>query len=420
MEIYSPSKHFSDKDEIEKLKLIKIFTVVTWFVMLFNAFNSYILSDSKAALISVGIALIASLNFLFVRLFNLNIGISFLFLLIGFTIFYFDSYAGTESGTYIFYFPYLLSIANVFSYRIQRERYILLFFILFTIVLSFTNLFTDHQIFHRAEPLPENAQTIFYFNFTFALFSLIYFVYLIIQSNIIRYELLQNSILEEKKLRVLEQKKNLQNEILLAELQHRLKNNLSLMSGLLKMKLEHETTLDPKFTIKECVHAIQLVAHANHLQIFEENRIIVPLRPFTHELISYWIELFNGFGYVGHATIECLDIELNIKQAIPMGLIIHEFLSIYWQECQHLNSEENFHVLIQEDNKWIDVKFYSSIDHLQRLNPSKNQLIESLIEQIDGNLSFSTKNEFKIQFPKPENQAKIESAILFEPKKSKG
>ena len=114
--------------------------------------------------------------------------------------------------------------------------------------------------------------------------------------------------------------------VLFKEVHHRVKNNLAVVSSLLRMKADAAGTREAKLALEEShqrVHAMSLI----HEQLYESDhldRIRFPM--YAKQLIN---RLQHAFGTKTRVKIEAhLDaIELGVEQAVPCGLILNELLT---------------------------------------------------------------------------------------------
>ena len=101
--------------------------------------------------------------------------ISYLFGLITLAIFYFDSYSGINSGSYLYYFPLLLAIANIFDFRTRQDKVVMYVHLAFITALIFVNLFTGHTLFKSHFITEKQTGIMFIFNMAFSFCCLSYF-----------------------------------------------------------------------------------------------------------------------------------------------------------------------------------------------------------------------------------------------------
>lgn len=396
-----------------KIRLSNIFALIASTIFITIGINNVSMGETYSGYFLETLSAFCLITWIINYFGKPKVSTSYLFGLISISIFYFDSYSGISSGTYLYYFPLLLAIANIFDFKTPQDRVIMITHLAFIGVLVFVNLLSGHALFMTKTLTVTQQKSMFIFNMAFSISCLSYFIYMIVNSNLQKLSLLENLVEEESKLRILEEEKNREKEILLAELQHRLKNNLSLMSSLLKLKLENINDSNYPLAFKESIHAIQTVAQANHLQKFEDGKILVPIQSYMKEVHLYWNQLLVNHPIESEIKLKITDYYLNIKQAIPIGLIFHELISLFWFYCLNNPAHATLDIKIIVKEGSIKICVASSVQDLLKNNPTKEMIIQALIEQIDAQLYNKSESEFYIEVKNEVNLPMLESETLY-------
>jgi len=187
-------------------------------------------------------------------------------------------------------------------------------------------------------------------------------------------------------------------EVLLKEIHHRVKNNMQIMSSLLRLQTRriHDPLLNEKLErYHDRIKSMALI----HERLYQSEDLgHINFADYTNDLISY-LRLSYGSD---HKNIiigtEIKDIFLDVNVAIPCGLIINELVS---NSLKHaFTGRDTGEVLIRfmspEINKYtISVKdngvgFPDDIDYK---NPESLglQLVNDLVKQIKGKLALDVK-----------------------------
>jgi hypothetical protein len=131
-------------DEIKsKVKLSNIFGLLACGIFLSTGINNYLLGDPDSAIFLELLAMMCLLTLAVNHFFNPKLAFLYLFAIITVGVFFFDSYAGIDSGSYLYYFPLSLAVANIFDYRTKSDRMIMILQLVLIAVLIFVNLITD-------------------------------------------------------------------------------------------------------------------------------------------------------------------------------------------------------------------------------------------------------------------------------------
>ena len=402
-------------NEIRKSKLTRIFTFIALVIFVSSGINNILLGDINSGIL-IEIIGGCTLFALILNYYNKNdIALSYLFILLSLAIFYFSSYSGIASGSYLYNFPLFFAIANVFSMDNASDRKLLIGLTSFLIGLVMINIITSFSLFTNPNLLPAQKKVMFGFNFGFSLLSMGYFLFLMIKNNQEKFKLFQNLIEEETKMRGLEAEKTHEQEVLLAELQHRAHNNLSVITSILKLKhYRYENNgvdSQKEVALKESLHAIQTISNAHKLQLHKNGKLMVNIPEYVDQIVTDY-ESMIGTNEL-RLELSLSDYLLDIKQAIPFGLLIHELLMIgneyiRQNECLtlHLKHAKNGKELITLSLKDIKDKVL-----LNRL--IEESLIQSLIEQTEAEFDQAIQHELHIKIPLMETIPYIESDKLY-------
>jgi two-component sensor histidine kinase len=180
--------------------------------------------------------------------------------------------------------------------------------------------------------------------------------------------------------------------ILLAEVNHRVKNNLAIIVSLLNLQSHTAKSKETKDAI-QVVHNRVMSMALVHLRMYEnKSKSAADLKPYIKELVT---EITNSIGISNSVEInyELDTINLDVSAAIPMGLILNELIT---NSIKHA-FEKVENPCIEISLKKIDRKLIELIfkDNGKGMCPEKavNEgiglgLIQSLAEQLDGTCTF--------------------------------
>jgi len=116
-------------------------------------------------------------------------------------------------------------------------------------------------------------------------------------------------------------------ELLLQEIHHRVKNNMQVISSLLKLQaatIKEETLRSAFRDTEHRVRAMSLV----HEKLYQSKDFThVPFRDYLTSLIRYLYQSYTPKAGTIELVTEIEDLPLTITHAIPCGLIVNELLS---------------------------------------------------------------------------------------------
>lgn len=224
------------------------------------------------------------------------------------------------------------------------------------------------------------------------LLSSVSLTFILVYSYKKNYKFLENAVEEQ--------------QTLLAELNHRVKNNMAIIISLLNMqknRTDNPETLEALQDVHDRVMSMALV----HQKMYQNKNIsMVELAPYITELIA---EIRNSIDIKKNITFrtEIEPIQLDLSTTIPLGLILNELIT---NAIKHaFPSKENPEIFISlkqvDDNHFevlvLDNGIGSTAPNLSKRNGLGMKLIESLTEQINGKCQFKTDNglRFKLIVP---------------------
>ncbi|PZR26454.1 MAG: histidine kinase [Citrobacter freundii] len=225
-----------------------------------------------------------------------------------------------------------------------------------------------------------------------------------------RYRLKQkvNQQLENKQAEINEQNERLRKvlddkEWLLKEIHHRVKNNLQIVISLLNTQSRFLDNEDAITAIRNSQHRMYAMSIIHQRLYQTENLGTIDMKWYLQELISYMKESFTT-GQRINIEINAQAHELDVVEAVPLGLIVNEAVSNAIKyafpggrkglvKVSFMQTDDDRYRLSVEDNGiGID-----NIDEVLQKGTLGLSLIEGLAGQLDGALSMeNTAQGFRI------------------------
>lgn len=390
-----------DDKLIKRITLTNQFSVIASVVCLFSGLNNYLMGDVYSAIIIEFFAMLSLSPFLFNQLGYHTFSTSFLMVIVSFAIFYFDSYSGQLSGTYMYYFPLILAISFVHD---PKERGLITFHLLLPVILLAINLITRYKLFQSPYINDDERYKMFIYNLLLSAASLAFFVYLNIRANIRENKVFEQRINERKATEQAIKHALSEKDILLAEIHHRVKNNLAIIASLFNLQMSTVENEDARSILMESKNRVKSMALIHDRLYKSDNMTDVDFAKYTKELVT---EIQYSYPTVSNAVIvntHISNIQLNVNTAIPCGLILNELLTNCYKYAFDGRSDGV-----------IDIEF-TSLGNLLRFVVKDNGVglkkdyekgeslgmvvIQSLSEQLDGQFKFTVDNgtKFELRF----------------------
>lgn len=204
--------------------------------------------------------------------------------------------------------------------------------------------------------------------------------------------------------------KNQQNELLLKEIHHRVKNNLELVKSLIELQsaqLEDSATKDAMIASQNRIQSMGII----HQKLYQGENL------GSIDMKDYFINLGDGildtFDAEDKVKIECAmeQLELDVDTAVPIGLIVNELLTNALKYAFPEDSNGKIKIsLIQSNKETLTLKVVDNgIGKTIKTTPKGtgfgSQLIKLLTQQLNGNMEETHENGTSVVF-----QFKIKSA----------
>jgi two-component sensor histidine kinase len=380
-----------DEILVKRITLTNQFSTIAILVLLFSGVNNFILGDVFSALLIESLVLVCFVGFYLNKLQRHRFAISFLFTTSSIAIFYFDSYSGILSGTYLYHFPLILAIAFIFDMREDKKA--MLFHFLLIIAFMIINVVTRYELFKSEFLTDEKRSHMFMFNLTFSAASVGFFVYLMIQNNLKESYFYIQSIEERKQSEKVIKEALTEKNLLIAELHHRVKNNLAIISGLFSLTINDSIHDDAKNVLLESRNRVRSMALIHNRLYKSDSFTDVNFDEYIHELVSEITTSYPSISNSVNVKTDINNVILNVNSAIPCGLILNELLTNAYKHAFKDKTEGEISISFLHKNGQFIMTVKDNGCGLP-LDYNKKQslgitVIEALTEQLDGKSKFT-------------------------------
>ena len=196
--------------------------------------------------------------------------------------------------------------------------------------------------------------------------------------------------------------KNRQNELLLKEIHHRVKNNLEMVKSLIALqsaKLEDGASKEAMLASQNRVQSMGII----HQKLYQgENLGSIEMKDYFINLGEGVLDTFNAEEKV---KIECAmdDLNLDVDTAVPIGLIVNELLTNALKYAFPEGAKGQINIsLIKEDDDLLLKVTDNGIGKTEGSKPKGTgfgtQLIQLLTQQLNGTVSEDYNNGTAVFF----------------------
>lgn len=395
-------KEAYDKDLARRITLANQFSCIALIIFLLSGINNLILGDIFSFFIIESFVIICLIGLYFNRIQYHRFAIIFLFSFISLAVFYFDSYSGLLSGTYLYYFPLILAIAFLFDFK--KDKKIMLLYFSLILTLMTINAFTHYSLFKSNFITDDKRYQMFIFNLLFSAGAVGFFIYLTVKNNLTTSDLYQQQIAERELAEKTIKQTITEKDILLTELHHRVKNNLAVIAGLFSLKLDSVKNEEAKEVLLESRNRVRSMALIHNRLYKNSNFANVNFDQYINELISEIKISYPAFANTIAVNTHISNITLNVNTAIPCGLILNELLTNCYKHAFKGKTNGSIYISFsQEDNKIKLIVKDNGIGLRPEYETSESlgiTVIQSLCEQLEGKYEFTVEEGtcFKLTF----------------------
>ena len=217
------------------------------------------------------------------------------------------------------------------------------------------------------------------------------------------YKKRQARNLELQRLNIELESKNKQNELLLKEIHHRVKNNLELVKSLISLQsaqIEDPATKEAMMASQNRVQSMGII----HQKLYQGTNL------GSIEMKDYFLNLSEGildtFNAEEKVKIECAmeNLELDVDTAVPIGLIVNELLTNALKYAFPKNEQGTIHISLEKttDNN-LKLKIRDNgVGKVVGLAPKGTgfgaQLVQLLTQQLNGKMQEHNNKGTHIEF----------------------
>ena len=223
-------------------------------------------------------------------------------------------------------------------------------------------------------------------------------VLLLVLYLILLYKAIQNNVKQNKLL----EKKNNENEFLLKEIHHRVKNNLEIVSSLLA--LQSAEINDPKIVdaMQKSKHRIQSMSMV-HQKLYQEKSLSsIEMKAYFEELAHYVVNVFDAGNRI-EVLFEMNTLELDVDTAIPIGLIVNELVTNSLKYAFPNNQKGIIKIGLKKEHSQLFLKVSDNgigkSDKEEYIGTGfGTKLIQLLTRQLEGKMNLDIENGTMVSF----------------------
>ncbi|MTI88530.1 MAG: HAMP domain-containing protein [Balneolaceae bacterium] len=201
-------------------------------------------------------------------------------------------------------------------------------------------------------------------------------------------------------------------EVLLAEIHHRVKNNLAVISGLLQLQSFKADNDVVKEALTESQLRIQSIALVHEMLYQNESLAFIEYDKYVNDLLQAISSMHMSEEKDISLVSSVQPVSLSVNQAIPSSLLLNELIVNSYKhaftdrkkgriEVELNENNGTIHMQVSDDGDGFDINEFKESDSLGA------SLIRTLCKQLQGEYEFASNSEdagtmFTVQFEKKE------------------
>jgi two-component sensor histidine kinase len=192
-------------------------------------------------------------------------------------------------------------------------------------------------------------------------------------------------------------------ETLLQEIHHRVKNNLQVISSILNLQSTYVSDEGTLEILKESQNRIKSMSFIHESLYMNNDFSSINFNDYILNLINNLVHSYQIFDNQVNVKTELEIITLGLDQSISCGLLINDIISNAFKHAfpDKNKSDNELIITASESNNNVQILIADNgIGLKEGMIPEENnslgiQLIYTLIEQLDGNIQLSGENGTK-------------------------
>ncbi|SMO82050.1 sensor histidine kinase [Gracilimonas mengyeensis] len=199
--------------------------------------------------------------------------------------------------------------------------------------------------------------------------------------------------------------------IVLAELHHRVKNNLAIVSGLMQLQAFNEENEYVQGRLFASAGRIKSLASMHEVLYESESLQKIEIAPIMNKIIHTVREYYKGDQLNIEIVPRIEPVELNVNQAHPCSLILNEIISNAFKHAFEQQKEGLIEIRVFERDNTVHISITDDgkgfADNYKNMASQKHttgyELLNSLVNQLGGSYSYCSKDgktRFMLQFEK--------------------
>lgn len=381
-------------EQVRNIKTTNLFAVIALFSFMIG-FSNVLILESNFAFIPVTILFLFNFLTFFLNHAGKYLFATYVFLInINLIQFFVMNYYVIESGGYLYYFPISLCVVLIY-YDPKRIVHTLLQFGIMVFFVGL-RLLLEKPLFLNQAISEEQVREIFYFNLFLSIVLNVILIFLVVRV-ITRQNKRLIFLLEKQEAREEKIKQSLkEKEVLLAEVHHRVKNNLSIVSSLLNLQINISDNAQVQQTLTDSRNRVMSMSKVHEKLYQRKNFNFIAFDDYIKDL-ALEINITLARQKEIEMLYELSPVNIGLEKAIPVGLIINETITNSIKHAFKQTQDNHIFIKLSEENNRVTLAIHDNGCGFPKGFNDKSDslgmvLIHSLVDQVDGKIDFENRS----------------------------
>ena len=192
--------------------------------------------------------------------------------------------------------------------------------------------------------------------------------------------------------------------ILLAEVHHRVKNNLTIISSLLELQASTFSDETVKIPFRQSINRVNSIARVHEIIYDSENMASVNIRKYLDRIIPAIQNTMQDDTKNITLRIDVPDVQLHINQTVPLGLLFNELLTNTYKYAFTGRKSGEIVIKMTTTNNLISFVYSDNGIGLQKETNFEDSthlglmLIKLQLQQLESEYLLTTENGYTLEF----------------------
>lgn len=194
--------------------------------------------------------------------------------------------------------------------------------------------------------------------------------------------------------------------ILMQEVHHRVKNNLSIVASLMNLQADKSNDEYHKQLFMECKNRLESIVTVHELIYKAKSYTQLNFKDYLDQIIKH---ISSSYSSIKNVRIEkeIKDVNIDISTAVSLALIVNELIANAYKHAFNMIKEGVVEISLFENNKQVFLTIKDNGSGFDKTVVSKNSIgmdiLNGLVEQISGTYQLTSNEKgtlYKISFSK--------------------